>query len=209
LFRSQDFWPSFLGGSGSVKAIFENYPYLPVSTYGTWFFMIFFGYWVYNLRHLKSSDKISTWIPNIITVLSACLFFVLFLSNNLRFFIVFSFILSVYNTWHYVDKALYENHQKGEPALFRFISFVVVMILFIALKIAAFGALVVSFWMADGDSKSWALKVDMNLVRLTLSVLLASYVWWFYDQIMIEFRLRLEMMKLAQKKEGGNLIESV
>jgi len=49
----------------------------------------------------------------------------------------------------------------------------------------------------------------MNLVRLTLSVLLVCYVWWFYDQIMIEFRLRLDMMKNAQKKEGGNLIESV
>jgi len=210
LFRSQDFWPSFLGGSGSTKALFENYPNLPVPASGTWFFMVFFGYWVHNLRHLKTENTMTEFGRNVSTILSAGLFLVLFLSNNLRFFLVFSFILSVYNTWYYMDKTLYDSYERSQSAILRVASFVLVMILFVVLKIAVFGTLVVNFWMVDGDTKSWSLKADMNVIRVGLSILLAFYLWWFYDQTLYYLRHRLNMMKYADdKREDDKLVKNV
>jgi len=137
-----------------VKAIFENYPDVPVPASGTWYFMVFFGYWVHSLRYMKTFNEPENWGPNIITILSACLFFVLFLSNNLRFFLVFSFILSVVNVWVYFDAFLFGNDRRVKSAVLQTISSGLAMILSIALKIVVFGVLVVNFWMAEGNTKS-------------------------------------------------------
>ncbi len=114
--------------------------------------MIHFGLCVYQLKN--GGSDLHSIAPNAVNVFKICLFFTLFMTNNIKLFLVLAFIFSAVSAVSYIADAFCDPLDEKMPNIVKIVVWVLEVVVFVALKLVVYGIVLVGFWTAPKFSES-------------------------------------------------------
>ena len=114
--------------------------------------MIHFGLCLYQVKN--SGSDLHSLAPSAVNILKTCLFFTLFMTNNIKLFLVLAFIFSACSAVRYLSSAFCDPLDKRMPDFLKMVCWVLDIVIFVALKMIVFGIVLFGFWTAPKYSNS-------------------------------------------------------